>query len=348
MVDEISSSTELSYRRAVSTMEMGTPRIGCKSTHQHLRSALIWYHKNAIREIAMAHGWPSCDFAGLELKLAPHLGALDILQPIAPERALIQSCEFSYRGLKKTAFSKRRALASLPPDWREQMIGLVDIDERLPLVLLAVTGCRPSEIAKGVEIRRQGKYFLVGIIGSKVRGENGQPFRVLQINAKHAWGKRLAECLEDESEVIRYQERVRILQHKIARIARRWKQSMGISGYQISSYSFRHQLAADLKHLGEPPIWISAVLGHRSTRTASCYGAWSQGSGEQGAVIKTVAVMHSPRQWQNKFHAVSTTDHRIVIIPKTYPVGSVAESSPQSQTVATSSQSRHNKGNILS
>ncbi len=343
----ISSLTKSSYRRALERLQYGTPHVGGKRTHYHLRSALLWFHREHILSIAKSGGWPACtDLAELHHQLSPHLDALDVLRPLDAENA--QIAQITYLGIKSVSAGKRRGLGNLPDDWREQLLARAEANEKLPIILLAISGCRPSELAMGIDIRPQGSQILLGIRGAKVTEQNGQPYRVLSIDRDHPWGRRLADVLSSASAKSAYQESTHSLQHRIRRVATQWQHSVGITGYQISAYSFRHQVAADLKRDGESAEWIAAVLGHRSTRTATCYGTWHQGKSGQGGLIQGVVVMHAPRQWPSSFPSSPTTNHRIVIIPN----GVKAASRPASQgfpnAVSGESPSRHKPGRSLS
>lgn len=342
----VSTLTRVSYLRAIDRLQAGTPRVGGKRTHYHLRSALIWFHCEHIHRISRAAGWPDCtDLAELEHLLSPHLDALDVLRPLGS--VISRGADIAYFGIKSVSNGKRRGLGSLPNDWREQLLSHVDPRDQLSIILLAVTGCRPSELVMGIDIRREGRRIHLGIRGGKVTEQHGQPYRVLTIDKAHPWGRRLAECLPDRSTQSRYQESVRSLQHRIRRFAVQWQRGAGINGYQVSAYSFRHQLAADLKRHGESAEWIAAVLGHRSTRTATCYGAWQQGKSGQGGLIQGVAVLHAPRQWPSNFTSSLLTNHCIVIIPKGFTAESLPVSPSYLNTVSNQSRSRHTLGGAL-
>lgn len=345
-VPEIPLVTEDSYRRALQRLSSGTPKIGTKRTHYHLRAALVWFHYDSICKVLSKAGWPDCpDRLGLISRLSPHLDALDVLRPLTIPAHTVSGV--SYFGIKLMSNGKRRGLSNLPFDWREQLYASAEPHERLLVVLLAVTGCRPSELEKGIDIRRNGKRVFLGVRGSKVTAENGQPYRVLQINITHPWGQRLADCLSSAMETRSFQENARVVQHCIRRIASHWQSAAGITGYQISPYSFRHQLASDLKRQGEPADWISAVLGHRSTRTASCYGKWHQGKSGQGGLIQTVAVLHAPRQWPSTYQTSNVSNHRIVIVPGGVSDESSLLSPCIPKLVTAKSQSSHKSGGHL-
>lgn len=343
----ISPTTEYYYRRALERLACGTPRVGAKRTHFYLRSALLWFHREHIRSIAKAGGWPACtNLAELHHQLSPHLDALDVLHPLDAENA--QIVDVVYSGIKSVTLGKRRGLGRLQDDWREQLLARAEANDRLPIILLVITGCRPSEVALGVDIRRQGRQVLLGIRGAKVTADNGQPYRVLSIDEDHPWGCRLVDCLSSALTHAGYWESARSLQHRIRRVATQWQHSVGISGYQISAYSFRHQVASDLKRDGESAEWIAAVLGHRSTRTAASYGTWHQGKSGQGGLIQGVAVMHAPRQWPSSFPSSPLTNHRIVIIPKFVTAESASVSQRFPSPVSGESPSRHKQGRSLS
>lgn len=342
-VPVISLFTENSYHRALQRLAIGTPKVGAKRTHFHLRAALAWFHYDSISKIAAEAGWPVCpDCEWLISRLSPHLDALDLLRPLTFQAPTVPGV--SYFGIKSVSKGKRRGLSNLPVNWREQLYANAKPHERLLIGLLTVTGCRPGELGKGIDIHWNGKRLFLGVRGSKVTAENGQPYRVLSIDMVHPWGQRLADCLPSATENGCYQQDARTVQHRICRIASRWQSAAGITGYRISPYSFRHQLASDLKRQGEPADWIAAVLGHRSTRTATGYGTWHQGKSGQGGLIQTVAVLHAPRQWASTFQASAKTNHRIVIIPGNATAESSLPSPGIPRSVTTKSRSSHQPG----
>jgi integrase len=190
---------------------------------------------------------------------------------------------------KPTAFSpkppprtKRRGLSSLPLDWRQRLWQRVPKRAvyRDAIAVLSVAGARPIELTNGVAVRLagDGRTLIFRINGAKVTETQGQPIRVVRSVCTRPEADHLrALCAKAKGTVMirpscspeRLYDSV---SHYGARTFPRHK-------YKVAPYSYRHQLAADLKTEGADRERIAAVLGHASTRTASWYGWKGRGRG---------------------------------------------------------------------
>lgn len=328
---EISESTENSYRRAIARLNQGSPRVGCKATHYHLRAALNWYRHDSISRI--------CD----ELKVANSTDRPRLASALSVELATLAAfrnatsggaaSDLAYRGGRHVSRGKRRGLGTLPADWREQLLAKAAVDELPYLLILVLTGCRPSELALGIKIICHKQKIYLGLKGSKVTSSNGQPQRVLGIDLSHRWGEQLANVLAHWPVPVTLQMKAGLLAALVKRVAGRVQFFGEHQDYVISPYSFRHQVAADLKSQGKTPAWIAALLGHRSERTQTTYGHWRQGRSGEGGAIQSVAVSHQPRTHASRYMPASSThstsNHRIVIVSSQI----TAHSSPPSAGV---------------
>jgi integrase len=177
--------------------------------------------------------------------------------------------------------SKRRGLSRLPADWRAQMIRAAKPRDRLPLAVLALSGCRPAELRMGIQVEAlpDGR-VRIRVSGAKVRADRGQPWREIVEDPRAALGHELGHALWKRLGEVGGAIEVRIepaghaFQDRVSRLARR----LGFRG--ISAYSFRHQMSADLKALvagGQlSGVEASAALGHASARMRKHYGHRSQ------------------------------------------------------------------------
>lgn len=179
---------------------------------------------------------------------------------------------------------KRSSLSRQPTDWRSKLLACVNPRDRVALAILAVTGARPAELKKGVLIEavEDGK-LRFKILGAKVKGKNGQPWRTIEddprITLGDYWGSILWRYIRksgSKTVQIDYQnvEGSHAFQDRIKRAAKR----AGLKN--ITAYSLRHQLASDLKSLVKngdiSSIEASAALGHASERTKQHYGHANQ------------------------------------------------------------------------
>lgn len=196
------------------------------------------------------------------------------------------------------AASKRSSLKGLPNDWMEQICDHNKNSKyRDAFHVATLTGCRPSELKKGVSItyklNSDGKSELTfKIIGSKVTTQSGQEWRTITYHDIERMGY-FSEFLESikkagtkkiniDSPVNFTQEIRRIAQHL-------WSDHKK----PITAYCFRHQFSANLKNMkiGDD---TSKALGHRSTKTRRLYGTASQARGKPMEI--TISSSHDLKQ----------------------------------------------------
>lgn len=173
--------------------------------------------------------------------------------------------------LHQVKHSKRRSLRGLPPGWREALVeAAAGSKYAQALRVLAVSGCRPVELAVGVEVRREGGEVVIRINGAKCRdGVSGQAWRELRYPPGHPLVDGLAEGVHRVGSAKAIANTVT---HYATKAFRPRKEA-------VSPYSFRHALASDLKASGRDFEEIAAAMGHQSTGTQSLYGSASGRSG---------------------------------------------------------------------
>ena len=187
--------------------------------------------------------------------------------------------------------SKRQDLRGLPANWREQM--LVEFENskyRTDFMIAAVTGCRPAELQKGIEIRTTSTSIAFRIEGAKVKEHQGQPWREIHYQ------------ITDESDQI-----VRLLHNEIfsefgeeallaiteskvnftSAVRRVGKKLWPRRNSEITPYSLRHQAASEFKrNLSEEDV--SIALGHTVDETKRLYGQAQMASGSGGLAPSAV------------------------------------------------------------
>ena len=214
-----------------------------------------------------------------------------------------KSAQMRAEGVKPVNKSKRNIKAPSP---NMAVVALADMNHRgtkllerhAPrLAILALTGCRPAELMKGVEIESREKdgktAILVTIQGAKVSENRGQSARTVTFLAQGSASTALAEmCAESggkfklETTDADYRSLNRALQK-----------------HGLSCYAFRHQVGSELKNgIAEgttTPEKAAQVMGHRSTKSLSCYGtrAGARG-GRRFAVGATQTVRSVPVTYQ--------------------------------------------------
>ncbi len=172
--------------------------------------------------------------------------------------------------------SKRKTGPGLPDDWREQLAARLP-NWRQAYLVAAVTGCRPAELAKGVELLVREGQLLASIIGAKVGEHAGQPLRSMRWTLPNASPlvEQLAEAVLANAGALtvslgnRNTNPARAFSDAIREAAKRAWPGRKLS---ITAYSLRHAAASDLKSSGLGGTAVSQALGHASLSTKSTYG----------------------------------------------------------------------------
>ncbi len=190
--------------------------------------------------------------------------------------------------------SKRRTLARLPSDWRERVIQELKPEDRLPAVVLALTGCRPAEFLTGVLLERIGEDLQATVFGSKVSEftQGGQPERVMVFDGSDAFARWLLDLVDQSGGRMGAAGDLGAWRKRFSRAAAR----AGFKG--ISPYNLRHQFSGDQKERGWNDDRLSQALGHASERSRKHYGHHLQGKGRGGGLKSVTAskeVRHSPQ-----------------------------------------------------
>lgn len=205
-------------------------------------------------------------------------------EQIGHVQALIELRRRGVRGPRALRNSKRRALSGLPADWRVQLCKRGRAGRyRAALLVAALTGCRPSELEKGIKVwltrdATTGQtHIYLEIAGAKVNREQGQPRRRLTfaMDDPHPLVSMLKELLPDKAgaPVVIHIESAMNFSAEVQRLAAcLWPSHR----HTVTAYCFRHQWAADAKRNGDAEA-VSRGLGHLSSKTQRVYGTASQG-----------------------------------------------------------------------
>lgn len=167
--------------------------------------------------------------------------------------------------------SKRQSLSGLPENWREILVQSSSGELKEWILVLAVAGVRPKEIENGVDISPVDGGARLTVLGAKTNNGHGQPLRVVEVMSDLACqlAKGGARRISAPSA-----NRVSVA---VGRLGRRVFKRKAASN--VSAYSFRHQLASDLKASGLFSLDVSAFLGHAVEDTKRQYGSHSQNRG---------------------------------------------------------------------
>lgn len=191
---------------------------------------------------------------------------------------------------RKKRTSKRQHMKQLESDWRQQILNEAIEKWRLPICILAVAGCRPAELKKGVYLEVKDHRLVCKINSAKVKdgeitvrqifesGEKvknkkvtyhaGQEFRELHYDLGlypmvDALAEKIVSCITIKI------DNTSSLTSAVRAIAKKlWPKRKK----SITSYCFRHALGSDMKNSGMDPDDISIALGHAVSNTKSFYG----------------------------------------------------------------------------
>lgn len=186
---------------------------------------------------------------------------------------------------KPSSKGKRSSIAGLPGNWRDQLVDEITSKHRHHCAVMALTGARPEEMGKQVELRAMpGGSLEVLIRGAKVseHTDGGQAWRRLTLRGGLADRLRLA--VEKRGGLVIVPPKQGLgLQKAISAAAQR----LGLKG--VSAYSLRHAFAADLKAMKIDPDTISLALGHVSRASKSRYGSARHGWGGRSVLLAVEA-----------------------------------------------------------
>ncbi len=189
--------------------------------------------------------------------------------------------------------SKRKGLRKLPEDWRDRLWRVVPSGSkyRSAIATSLLTGVRPAELAKGVDIRLSESGDLIfDIRGAKTQGGRyGQAARRLIVSATGPVGTYLKSMIDEKQGIAISIRSPRLFGNQLSAFAKKcWPKR----SQRVSPYTIRHQFAADLKAMGDADA-VSMALGHAVADTAQHYGTARQarsGGGKLVAVETTRAL----------------------------------------------------------
>ena len=183
--------------------------------------------------------------------------------------------------------SKKHDMAKLPEDWRARAFADTlsqrpdqPSQTRKAVALLWLTGCRPSEIQKGVVVRMQDGELVIEITGSKTDTiptllggdvDRGLGLRTIYVDPKlnagavFLAGLAAAGPITITHNAASLKTRINEIGHNILAKMKRPP--------SLSPYSFRHAIACDLKGCGSLDYATkSTLMGHGSTESLESYG----------------------------------------------------------------------------
>lgn len=203
--------------------------------------------------------------------------------------------------------SKKRLLPKLAkiPDWPSRIFNEVTDKHKAALAICALTGARPSEIARGVEIElvRKGAtpFLRLRIKGSKVTEHSGQPERMLIVTIDSDAARYLVQCAESGHSTITTHPA-----NLCAATIKAGRKAFPNLKESVTPYVFRHHLASQMKAAGIARKIIAQMLGHRATESQQAYGYAVSAKGEKSPLVATKASIpvrltyRDPQLWLNQ------------------------------------------------
>lgn len=170
--------------------------------------------------------------------------------------------------------SKRKDMQRLSADWRVQLIDhMKDSIYYLPALVMAITGCRPEELEKGVKISKSDGMLRFETQGAKVKDTQGQPHRHVIYDA------------DDNNVLVKSFVESNFSCPGIIKVSKKQNYTQAIRKYclkiwpkrKLSPICLRHQTASDQKSTLSPEE-VSMSLGHLSSATKTRYG-YNSGKG---------------------------------------------------------------------
>jgi integrase len=222
-------------------------------------------------ELSTRSGVPIDDSAnrGDLLIVAEVMGQLDQLRRPAAARP-------------KPYREKARKESQLPLDWRKRSIDLVPRKDRAAFLVLAASGCRPAELARGVvcQVVEVGLHpspvlqVSVEIKGSKCRSGCGHRIRSLTLDGTHEMSQLLIMALFPGDEMalgtsLLVSMPLRSIERVFERLAREpWPEG----SLRVTPYSFRYAFRRDCDRRSMSRGDIALAMGHQSRDSSLSYG----------------------------------------------------------------------------
>lgn len=210
------------------------------------------------------------------MAVEPDIGALKAMMPGRVRRKSLRSVTALLReGWQAELHS------ALPPEWRDAML------------VQAVTGCRPAELAKGVLVVVGERHLAVSIHGVKVTGKSGWHERVMLWGREQGdWDPLLERVRSAGTRRVQLDCTPDAYYRRISRAAKKlWPHLRR----PVAPYALRHAVAS-LAKVYRSPDDVARLLGHRSPVTQALYGDRRLATGGEGLVPDSVEVHDLPAQ----------------------------------------------------
>jgi len=174
---------------------------------------------------------------------------------------------------KKSKKSKARRLKTLPKDWTFRLFNYAlksNTKHILAIATMAISGCRPQELAFGVELSlNEDQSISVLIHGAKTHnGLYGQAFRSFHIEDDSVEFRYLHEQLQSKHNGLIVTADPGAICDKIAYLSRK---AIPQLKEVATAYCYRHRFSGSLHHAGLDTQLIAKALGHSTDQSQQQY-----------------------------------------------------------------------------
>lgn len=190
----------------------------------------------------------------------------------------------SQKGFKKVSFSKKKNLKKAPdPDVVLNGLELKkDLYNRhsLAFAVISTFGIRPAEMQKGVKLTFKDGMIYALVKGAKVSDDKGHKHRAVGSSVRDG-----NKCDQVIMEAI-YNNNGEVLATQTKKDYDSLRKYFNNHYNGTSLYTYRHQVASDLKKAGVSKTQIAEVMGHRTTESQVHYGYARSSRGGRSMVAK--------------------------------------------------------------
>ena len=170
--------------------------------------------------------------------------------------------------------SKKYQVAKLPKNWRERYFNHILAKRSkyaAAIALLALTGCRPSEIENGITLHLQADQSIkVHIEGKKTHdGQYGQAVREFVITDDGPeYAYLVAEMRKNNNQILIQVASANALGEQMRKYG---KQVFPKMAGAISPYTYRHAFAKNIKSTLDSKVDIAVAMGHSNDKSQRYY-----------------------------------------------------------------------------
>lgn len=278
----VSQHTANRYTLAVERMAATGARpedAKCKASFEFQRAALVHTVRSEIKQSLTdldraRRGADVTRAADAYNRVRDGLATLRQYPPTTGCRAADLQRRSAYSGPSRAApdrsNGKRGSISDLPADWRDRLQRQARDHDKPALAAMSLTGCRPVE-CQGVKVRQDDDRVTLTIKGAKFDDDRGVKTRTISLEKSELEQSQAGRDLQAwlggrEARTIAVQGSTEAFRERVSRAANR----AGME--QVSSYSYRHSAARELKDNGLEKEEIADRLGHRSPHSQSVYG----------------------------------------------------------------------------